>query len=82
MNVPAGHLAQAARLFVFGFLAFTPSKECRLCLLTKFGLAYSTARLFRRLAAERCLAFNVFDALPLHTIAAAYSGPIYTTGQN
>jgi hypothetical protein len=25
-------------LFVFGLLAFTPSKECRLCLLTKFGL--------------------------------------------
>jgi hypothetical protein len=25
---------------------------------------------------ERCLAFNIFDALPLHTVAVAYSGPI------
>jgi hypothetical protein len=36
---------------------------------------------FRRLVAEPCLPFNVFDALPLHTFAAAYSGPI-TTGHN
>jgi hypothetical protein len=34
------------------------------------------------LAAERCLPFNIFDALPLHTVAAAYSGPIKTTGHN
>ena len=70
-------------LLVFGCLACAPSKECRLCLLTKFGLAYSTARLFRKLADERCLAFNIFDALPLHTFAAAYSRPIKTiTGHN
>jgi hypothetical protein len=34
-----------------------------------------------RLAAERHLP-NIFDALPLHTVAAAYSGPINTTGHN
>jgi hypothetical protein len=32
------------------------------------------------LDAERCLAFNIFDALPMHTVAVAYSGPIHPTG--
>jgi hypothetical protein len=69
------------RLLIFGCLAFAPSKKCGRCLLTKFGLAYSTAN-FRRLVAERCLAFNIFDALPPHTVAAAYSGPINATAHN
>jgi hypothetical protein len=38
-EVRAGRLAQAAQLFVFGFLAFAPNKECCRCLITKFGLA-------------------------------------------
>jgi len=65
-------------LLVFGCLAPTPSNKCCCCLLTKFGLAQSKAS-FRRLAHERCLAFNIFDALSMHTFAAAYSGPIQPT---
>jgi hypothetical protein len=33
-------------------------------------------------AAGRHLAFNIFDALPSHTVAAAYSGPINTSAHN
>jgi len=73
----AGHLAQAA-LLVFGCLAFAPSKKCCCCLLSKFGLTQFAARLFRGLADERHLAFNIFDALSPHPIAVAYSGPINT----
>jgi hypothetical protein len=69
-------------LLVFGCLAFAPSKKCCCCLLTKFGLAYFSTRLFGRLADGRHLAFNIFDALPTHTVAAAYPGPINTTGHN
>ena len=42
MNVLRSVLVAYRRLptlFVFGFLAFAPSKECCRCLLTKFGLA-------------------------------------------
>jgi hypothetical protein len=31
-------MSRLRTLFVFGCLAFTPSKECGRCLLTKFGL--------------------------------------------
>jgi uncharacterized membrane protein YkgB len=34
-----GIMSRLRTLFVFGFLAFAPSKECGRCLLTKFGLA-------------------------------------------
>src|SRR5262249_36024903 len=67
-------------LLVFGCLAFAPSKECCLCLLTKFGLTQPMAS-FRCWVDKRCLAFNIFNALPPHTVAVAYSGPI-TTGHN
>jgi hypothetical protein len=51
-------------------------------LLTKFGLAEFTAASFRRLVADWRLAFNIFDALPPHAVAAFYSGPINMTGQS
>jgi hypothetical protein len=80
--MPAGK-RRLRTLFVFGFLAFAPSKECGRCLLTKFGLTWFTARLFWKLVKDkRCLAFNIFDALSPHTFAAAYLGPINTTGHN
>jgi len=56
-------------LLVFGSLARAPSKECGRCLLTKFGLAQFTAWLFWRLGNQWHLAFNIFDALPPHTLA-------------
>ena len=31
---------------------------------------------------KRCLAFDIFDALSPHTVAAAYPGPINTTAHN
>jgi hypothetical protein len=31
---------------------------------------------------DRRAVFKVFDALPLHTVAAAYPGPINATGDN
>jgi hypothetical protein len=49
-----------------------PSKERGRCLLTKFGLAQFAARLFGRLAGDWRRAFNVFDALPPHAVAARY----------
>jgi hypothetical protein len=65
-------------LLVFRCLAFAPSKECCGCLLTKFGLIQFAARLFWRLVKDkRHLTFNVFDTLAMHTVAAAYSGPIH-----
>jgi hypothetical protein len=66
------------RLLVFGSLARAPSKECARCLLTKFGLAQFTARLFWRFGDQWHLAFNIFDALPPHTVAARYMRPIHT----
>ncbi len=65
-------------LFVFGCLACAPSEESGLCLLAKFGLAYLFAN-FRRLVADQCPALK-FDALPMHTFAAACSAPFNTTG--
>jgi hypothetical protein len=38
-NPTIGIMSRLRTLFVFGFLAFAPSKECCICLLTKFGLA-------------------------------------------
>jgi uncharacterized protein DUF4236 len=38
VGLPGSGLSVIQRLFVFGFLAFAPSKECGRCLLTKFGL--------------------------------------------
>ena len=58
-------------LFVFGCLSFAPSKECGRCLLMKLGLTEFAAGLFWMLVGdERRLAFNIFDALPMHTVAA------------
>jgi hypothetical protein len=68
-------------LFVFGCLACSPSKKCCCCLLTKFGLAQFTPS-YRKWTDKRRFAFNIFDALPMHTFAAAYSGPINTTGHD
>jgi hypothetical protein len=63
-------IAKLCTLFVFGFLAFTPSKECGRCLITKFGLTQFAARLFWRLVKDkRRVAFDIFDALPPHTAA-------------
>jgi hypothetical protein len=47
-------------------------------LLTKFGLTQFTAS-FRSWIGRRCIAFDIFDALAMHTIAAGYSGPIKPT---
>jgi hypothetical protein len=70
-------------LFVFGCLACAPRKKCRRCLLAKFSLAHFAAKQFWRLVKDkRCLPFNVFDALPPHTVPAAYSGPVNTTAHN
>jgi hypothetical protein len=66
---------------IFGFLASTPSTECCLCLLTKFGLAYFAGS-FRRLVTDWRPTFDIFNALPTHTVAAAYSGPVNTTGHS
>ena len=44
---PAGH-PSFYKLLVSGSLARAPSKECGRCLLTKFGFAQFTARLFWR----------------------------------
>jgi len=60
------------RLLVFGSLARAPSKKCGRCLLTKFGLAQFTARLFWRFG-DQWLVFTIFDALPPHTVAAGYA---------
>src|SRR5262249_44833858 len=62
--------------------AFAPRAKCCLCLLTKFGLVWSTALKFLRLADERCFAFSIFDALSLHTVAVAYTVPIHAFGHN
>jgi len=72
----ASRAAPLRTLLVFGCLARAPSKECCLCLLTMFGLAEFTLRLFGRLGDEAC---NIFYALPPHTIAAVYSRPINAT---
>jgi hypothetical protein len=69
----------APNLLVFGSLARAPSQERRRCLLTQFGLAQFTAGLSQRLVNEWCRAFNIFDALPPHTVAAGYPRPIHTT---
>jgi hypothetical protein len=45
----------------FGCVAFAPSKERCLCLLTKFDLAQLLAS-FRCRVDKRCLAFTIFDA--------------------
>ncbi len=63
-----------SRLLVFGS---APSKECGRCLLTKFGLAQFTVRLFWRFDDQWHLAFNIFDALPPHTLAGGYMRPIH-----
>jgi hypothetical protein len=63
---------QNRRLFVFGCLACTPSKECGRCLLTKLGLAHFTARLFWRLVNDWHRASNIFDASPMHKAALLY----------
>ena len=65
-------------LLVFG-LTLAPSKECGRRLLTKLGLAQFTARLFCGLDGNWCRAFNIFDALPSHTVAVLYTRPIHTT---
>jgi hypothetical protein len=71
-----------AALSIFRSLACAPSEECCLGLLTKFGLAYFTASFWPLVAECWRLAFDIFDALPPHTVAAAYSGPINATGHN
>jgi hypothetical protein len=62
------------------FWKFGPraKKECGRCLLTKFGLAQFTARLFWRFGDQWHLAVNIFDSLPPHTVAARYLRPIHT----
>jgi hypothetical protein len=61
------------------YLFLAPSKECGRFLLTKFPLAQFTARLFWRFGDERRhLAFDVFDALPTHSVAGRHTRPIHT----
>ena len=70
------------RLLVFGSLARAPSKECGRCLLTKFGLAQFTARLFWRFGEQWHLAVNIFDALSPHTVAGRFTRPIHAAPHN
>src|SRR5262249_21303246 len=70
--------AQIGSLLAFGCLACTPSEERGGCLLTKFGLAQFTARLFWRFGEQRHPAVNILDALPPHAVAARYTRPIRT----
>src|SRR5215469_3543691 len=69
----------ATSLLVFGNLAFAPSADCGLSLLTKRGLGRLTAPLFvHRWRDDGCAAFDVFDALPMHKLSLVYSRPITT----
>ena len=72
MNLAAVRLAQAPQAICL-WLSCVRAKQGMLLLLADEVRSYLTYGVFRRLVAEWRLAFNIFDALPLHKVAAAYT---------